>query len=324
MDVERKSTELIEATRDDGEFQVFTISPGDGKELLYAVPVENRTRRNAHCAPYIEVHSRLVAWWLIYAWRSNQLVDSVWSLGDSHKLIPAAACARALLETAAALWYDAHTLQRLWKQIKKSTSDTEPGRDYSHILSVWLYEVCWGSKFDQRSPDLAETWGRLKRVNVLTQVEKLAKATDESVQSDYQWLCNVVHPSVGSTLAFASPQVIHVTRTHSFAHYSASPSGLVDADGVWWERRVKDSLARTAVRSVEVITETLDYSLRLIDDIGLTTGGPQLANFSYWRKITPGKPNQRCPCRSGKKSKKCRHDWKTDPPTLAERFNLSI
>ena len=81
----------------------------DKSPIVLAFPVSKKVHlgespqvlRNALRALFIEVHSRLVTWWLVNAWRSKQLAEATWSLSDAMQIIPAAACARSLIETAA-------------------------------------------------------------------------------------------------------------------------------------------------------------------------------------------------------------------------------
>jgi hypothetical protein len=73
-------------------------------------------------------------------------------------------------------------------------------------LQLWdkfireIYKMMWGAKFDRNVPELAKRWAVFPRTNILSHIEKLARATKEPVQEDYQWLCNTVHPSVGGWL----------------------------------------------------------------------------------------------------------------------------
>jgi len=92
--------------------------------LLLAFPVSIKFRggqsqqafRKNHLALFIEVHSRLVTWWLVNSWRSKQLAEATWELSNSMQVIPGAACARSLLETAASVWVDTTRLREVWSK----------------------------------------------------------------------------------------------------------------------------------------------------------------------------------------------------------------
>jgi hypothetical protein len=64
-------------------------------------------------------------------------------------------------------------------------------------------------------------------------------------------------------------------------------------------------------------------TLRIVDDVALTTGAPTMASFSYWRMVSQKSRDAPCPCRSGKKAKRCSHTWADEPPLVTERFRLS-
>jgi hypothetical protein len=89
------------------------------------------------------------------------------------------------------------------------------------------------------------------------------------------------------------------------------------------EETIETALVRAATLAVDVLTTTLDDALKIIDDVALTTGAPQMASFSYWRNLAQKGQNSLCPCRSGRKVKYCKHRWSDDPPEVAERFGAS-
>ena len=289
-------------------------------------------------ALFVEVHSRLVSWWLVNAWRSQQLADATWHLGDSMQIIAAAACARSLLGTASSFWIETNNLRELWDGTKRNFVENGPNVQHWHDLTVQLYKMVWAAKFDRRAPELEKAYEKWPRLNVLTQVEKLARVTAYPVQEDYQWLCNTVHPSIGGMLTFAAPSMAHVTRTHLFQWVCAVPIAVEKINGGNVVREIKsisstelsksesrettiqEALARAATFAVDVLEKTLDDALRIIDDIGLTTKAPQMASFDYWRNITRKQGNTLCPCRSGRKAKHCLHQWADPTPPVVGRF----
>lgn len=64
----------------------------------------------------------------------------------------------------------------------------------------------------------------------------------------------------------------------------------------------------------------MDAALRVVDDVGLTTGAAELADFDYWRAIKPAARNEPCPCRSGQKAKNCGHEWGGPAPAVPSTF----
>jgi hypothetical protein len=145
---------------------------------------------------------------------------------------------------------------------------------------------------------------------VLTYVDKLAKAfSNIDIQSQYQWLCNTVHPSCGGTFAMSTPLLSHASNTHAFAWFAPFPTHTKSSAGQTSERRVQEAIANCAVVAVQVMGQTLDDSLHVIDDLGLTTGLAKMATFKYWRQLQVATRKQMCPCRSGLTFEKCHHRW---------------
>ena len=296
---------------------------GDGRRLGLALRIARESAEARFAFPFVEIHSRLIAWWLCYAWRARQLSSALAVLSDGDQTIAAAACSRALVETAAALWVDARKLESIWALTKaggppESDTDALVRRE---SLVAWLDEVQFGAKFDDRASEAKAIFGKVSRTNVLGPVEKLAKTTDGDLQTDYQWLCNTVHPSIGTTFAFSAPPLVDQTGTHSLIYFSGVPieirseSGVIEA-----ERTVQTAIGLASMTALRVLAVVLDDALRIVDDVGLTSGAPALADFHYWRALRPAERNQECPCRSGKKAKRCHHGWRMPAPRITESF----
>ena len=173
-----------------------------GRLQAFACPTRPVGLETMFLFPFIEVHSVLVAWWLTAAWRTRQLTEAATVLSERFQTVAAASCVRALVETAAQLWVDARKVADAWREIKlegSPTTDRDAYRRRTYLMAV-LNEVLLGSKFDEKVPGLKATYGRVQRGNVLTSIEKLAKVVGPQFQEDYQWLCNTVHPSLGTTV----------------------------------------------------------------------------------------------------------------------------
>jgi hypothetical protein len=52
------------------------------------------------------------------------------------------------------------------------------------------------------------------------------------------------------------------------------------------EATIEEALARSSTFAVDVLRQTLDDALRIIDDLALTTHAPGMASFTYWRQIS--------------------------------------
>ena len=323
--IERSIEELRTATLDDGIW-CFLSGRSDAERRLWAWPVADRVApkdtRKILLALYVEVHSRLISWWLTQAWRSEQLARATWKLGDTEQIVPAVVCARSLLETAAAFWVDCRKLSALWRAIKVETANQGPKLAHWNDLTVQIWQMMWGGKFDNRVPDLPKMSEKLARTNVLGLIEKLQRATSGTLQRDYQWLCNAAHPSIGNMLSFAAPMMAHSTGMNAFQWVAPFGMHIQRGEKRHAEVTIPEAIARSAILAVNVLLETLDVALRIIDDVALTTGAPKRASFKYWRMVSQTSRSAPCPCRSGKKAKYCHHGWADEPPQVVERFRV--
>ena len=315
---------LSSKVADDGLWKFVTSTYEDGKQFGFALPV-TLARADDPCAfLLVDVHSLMGTWWLMCAWRARELARATSLLADNWDSVAAAACARPLVETAAATWVDAQRLARAWGEMKLGGAPSKSsGSFFVHWrnLHLLLQEVHHGAKFDDRAPEEKATWGKTSRSNVLGQVEKLGNAGCPHLQSDYQWLCNTVHPSVGNKLAYTSPPLRHETGTHTIQHYCGRPTSIRESDGsVVADQTVGIATARGVTVAMRTLRNTLDAALRVIDDLGLTSGAPALAREKVWRRIQALGQNDPCPCRSGLKVKKCRHQWGGSAPAIPQRF----
>jgi hypothetical protein len=306
---------------------VYYTLHGETHRYGIAFPIAGSVSpRTLPTALYVEIHSRLVAWWLTYAWRSRQLARAAADLSDAAQIVPAACCARALLETAAAFWVDARRIADIWRTAKADGAPTLEKKSLRVRLQFIerLNEAQFGGKFDDKVPELAEAFGRRPRANVLGAVEKLDKASSGHLYADYQWLCNTAHPSLGTALVFSAAPLTHLTRTHGLRILAESPIWIDFEPGfddvAYVTESIPSAVARCAVAALEVLTEVLDAALRVIDDIGLTTDAPAMADFDYWRPLRPTGRNTLCACGSGEKTKHCIHEWRGTSPTVPERF----
>lgn len=203
----------------------FTLTDGASRAGL-ALPVAKAIGpRSAPLGLYVEIHSRMAAWWLTYAWRSTQLVRAASTLASAEHIIPAACCARALFETAAAFWIDARKVAEIWQDAKAAgvpSLEKETVAIRQRFIG-YLNEVQFGAKFTDKAPAAAEVFGRQPRGNVLTAIDKLARNHPADVHNDYQWLCNTVHPSIGTALVFSAPPLMHDMGTHVQRWFAGVP-----------------------------------------------------------------------------------------------------
>lgn len=312
---------LKQSQLDGGEQWAFltssTLDPKQQYGLAMPVP-ESVAGTQMLLFPYVEVHTRAVAWWLTYVWRTNELRAAAVEQYRDKRMIAAAACARSLVETAAQFWVDTRKLAELWAVAKASTPPRAERRELPgcNALVRWLNEVQFGGKFDDR----AATSLAVKRASVQTAIDKLAKVTAGDLQTDYQWLCNAVHPSIGNTFVYSAPPLIDEAGTHHLLSFCGRPLVIASAKGMEAETTIEDAISRSVILSLDLLASVLDEALRIIDDIGMTTGAPALSSVPYWRALSEPARNDRCPCRSGKKTKNCAHGWGKPAPGVTKSF----
>jgi uncharacterized protein YecA (UPF0149 family) len=124
-------------------------------------------------------------------------------------------------------------------------------------------------------------------------------------------------------LSFAAPIMGHPTGTHFFQWVAPFGIHMQRGEMKLAENTIREAMARSAVLAVNVLLQTLDITLRIIDDVALTTGAPKRASFKYWRMVSQGSRNDLCPCRSGKKTKHCSHEWTVEPPQVVDKFGIT-
>jgi hypothetical protein len=311
-----------EATATEEQVNVVTRTIADGKtNRVIAWPTKPIAAKQFHLAPFIEIHSRLLAWWLTTVWRSLDLAQSTWELADSDRVTSAAACSRALLETSAAFWCKAKELDTRWKEIKVRGITAASGFQDWHDLNMWIWKTTYGAKFGEQVLELKQSWAHLESTNVLGHIEKLAKSLPNlDLQTHYQWLCNTVHPSCGGTIAMSTPLDYHASERFAFVWFAPFPLYIQSSSGRTAQRTIQEAIATSAIVAVRVMLQTLDESLRIIDDIGLTTGAPKMATFNYWRQLQVTTKKQLCPCRSGFTYEKCHHRWRESSPSIGSSF----
>lgn len=154
---------------------------------------------------WLPVHSGLAAWWLLTAWRVRQMSEATIEMMRQQFPLPAAACARSLLETAAAARYDMLHWTAMWQDCRRfrpSLGAIVPSSLYKP-LHDYVVEMLVGGKFKGEMPlDIRALCSEpIKRTNIQTCMDHLAKR-QPGVEAMYDVLSNAVHPSVASTITF--------------------------------------------------------------------------------------------------------------------------
>jgi hypothetical protein len=151
------------------------------------------------------------------------------------------------------------------------------------------------------------------RKNVMTLLSHGAKAAGlekKLVDDLYADLSDAAHPSMGSGQAYVTDFVIDPSEAQMEWEIFRGPGAVPDPRR---ETARKPEQAEAAARALYWSLETFVVAwprfLRTVDDFGLTTEVCFRTNLRYWRRHGRPSPNDPCPCGSGRKWKKCAHDW---------------
>lgn len=297
---------------------------GEGSVTTMALPTDSRvTQEEGLRFPFVMVHTWMVAWWLCAAWRTQELARASRSLFEIGDYVASAAVARSLLETAASFWADGLKIHAAWGVAKTRSTEPPPWDStdaWWPILAV-LIPAIEGGRFRASNPSEAH----LERVpprQVLKDVDKLKKALPDELRdrfhSAYEWLCNTVHPSFGTRYVYQVPALGHASETHILTWLAGRPAHLVGSSGAVVEDTVENAIVFASAAALRILRECFDASLRMIDDVGLTTRAGEIGVWEYWRRHKKLERNAPCACRSGKKAKYCKHSWGEPPPPIPD------
>jgi hypothetical protein len=300
----RASRDLQEQARRTAEAWVFAGAADGTPVLAVDEPSEAGMRDPAAAVTYPELHMRLVSWWLAHAWRSIDLLEDTIENLQRWRVTSGAVTARAVIEEAGSLAEEARKLAAGWTAAKAAPADPlNRPRAVREALAPVLLHAALGSR-------MKTSHEKLQATNVLTLVQKLAKATADDRFTDwYDWLSDAAHPAFGARIAFASPPMAHPSRAVAIRSYARSPMSL-EGNG---ERRLLEptiafAIADATIAAGKVINDVLQQALNIVDDVGLTTEAATLTLRAYWRNFTPVRGKRPCPCGRGPSSA-CGHRW---------------
>jgi len=96
------------------------VASADGATILAAdEPSEEGMRDQAAAVIYPELHTRLVSWWLVHAWRGVDLLQDTLENLRQWRITSGAVTGRAVVEEAGSLVDEATKLAQAWKVSKR-------------------------------------------------------------------------------------------------------------------------------------------------------------------------------------------------------------
>lgn len=300
------------ADADGGDWVMVYGTDANGEQMMWAVdeatPRARQTPIDAVAFP--ELHSRLVAWWLVHAWRLADLAEETLDSLRSWRITVAAVTARALIEEVGCLLYEGRALTHAWAGAKatelKTANDRNRVREALHPI---LVKAGFGSR-------MLITPEHRKATNVLTYVQKLEKATEnQNISKWYDLLTDAAHPAWGARIAMASQPARHVSGAVFLRFYRRTPVPVISDAEIGTDFTVAHAVADALVDCSTLGLSLLWRTMAVVDDFGLTTSSATLTARPYWRKLTPTRGARPCPCGRGKWSE-CQHWWGGRPPLL--------
>jgi hypothetical protein len=302
------------------------LKPDPSREWSYVTFVNADGTRSARASPWFrqnaalgsaewlitftlsDLYMRLGAWWLTQLWRGTELATGARDALGQWTVLVAAACARSLLEGAAHLAEEVPQLIEMWDDFKRSGSPTvESLNGFVQKLNQRLTTLQYASRVGQgqgRPPKIQST-------NAITYIQKLAKRrTDFEVVDTYEWLCDAVHPSFGSGTTYCAVHLRDNAGSHILEHYARYPLRPLLSRREKLEPIVAQKAADAVILATDVLDQELGHARWVLDDVGLTTEVAEtlLLDFPLAHHPLPER-NSRCPCGSGRKSKRCVHRW---------------
>jgi len=286
------------------------IRKTNGSVLATDEPSVSGRQHPAEAVAYPEIHTRLVAWWLIHAWRFVDLFEDTLSSLGQWRITVAPVTARALIEEVGCFRYEAKQVESAWKTAKSTTEDMDRPLAVHDELSTVLTKASLGSRL-RMSPEEA------RAVNVMTYVKKLAKAAGQDQIIDwYDWLSDAAHPAFGARIAMGSSPARHQSGAVIVRFYARRPVVVHAGSKVGADFTIAHYSADTLAACGSLGLNLLEQALLLVDDFGLTTGAATLTARRYWRSFSPVKGSRACPCGRGKWSK-CGHWWGGPSPSVS-------
>ena len=316
----------------------------------------------------VDVHSQLLGRIGFEFLRLEELL-SIWKSTAEHKqLLGAASMSRNLIEASASLYSLAKDIANQWSNCKTASGtiyETSTGGkvDRERAIEVdKLRRLLWNARNELKLHDIKSSgidgtlaeWRHQDLFELLEAHEihfrrevtnepskqpvQLVRELDKqvvlsntlmSVKTDYELLCNIVHPSLGSFQLFSgSPGT---DATYGFHHIvvgknkgrmknrSNDPSvdGGVSSFGIF-----STAISESMVIASQIYVSILEFLTAIGDDIALTAEIEPLSFHKTWR-YPKRLSNIECLC-VWKELGGCNHSWGAEGPQFLGNFSLDV
>ena len=294
------------------EWNYLTFSHADGSTYARANPWMHRHSsldKQEWIVAFMmsESCARLTAWWLPQLWRAAELASGALQALDGWSILVAANCARSLLETAAYLNYEVPDLIKMWDDFKnKGQPTTDRINGFVEKMNLFITRL----QFSTRLTEVSASYPEALSKNVMTYVNKMAKSRpDADVLGMYGWLCDAVHPSFGSMSVYRALATGDNANTHLLERYERRPLELIASTPQRTQPTIAQKAADAIILSVGLLQRNLAAARWVVEDIGLTADVKSTLQLDVTLAHSRPQRNDRCLCGSGRKFKKCVHNW---------------
>lgn len=263
----------------------------------------------------VDLHPRMAAWALTARWRAEELAEQTAENLRAWRIVSAATTGRALLEGVLAFCGEAQALEAAWSKMKASGPPQPPDvLDFRDLLDDPASQAQLASRDypddESRDYEIQEIFYRKNVMTLMNHGVKAAGLDKKFVDGLYARLSDAAHPSTGSDSAYVTQLEIDPSEAQFRWEISRGPAAVPDPRS---PAVAKPNIAIATARALGLSLETFAVAwprfVRTVDDFGLTTEVCFRIDLQYWRRHARPSPNEPCPCGSGRKWKKCSHEW---------------
>lgn len=316
----------------------------------------------------VDVHSQIMGRVGFEFLRLHELL-SMWRFAVEQKqFLAAASMSRNIIEATASLFQLVKSVSDQWTKCKLITGTMWGDSSGGQINCVQAMEVdelrriVWNGRnelllndsgkiegfveslTEWRHPDLSADLAKFNisiRSELTAKVENPTKLVRELSKSiilanasatlihDYELLCNIVHPSLGSFQLFSSTPLAHFSYGWSLTKVglgTGSPriksrnplfDGNISPNGIF-----ANSISEAMFIASNIELTVLSWLVAIGDDISLTAGVESVTNYKTWRypKVLT---DIECLC-TWNELGGCDHSWGVEGPQIPQNFKFDL
>ena len=151
---------------------------------------------------WTDMLNNIKAYNLTTCWRALELLKPAIRCLNAKEIIPAAVCARSLLELAAAYVINANTLSATFSQLETVDKSRPLSIGFNKEIETAIVRMLWGTRLPDQ-PDY------VRQKNISSLIQRVAKRPhQQDLLPTYEYLCEIAHPNVVGNARFWS----HVKR----------------------------------------------------------------------------------------------------------------